>query len=53
MEDECTMCGSDVEVVDFGIYKGFKWFHTRCIICGYEESSEPDYDSMPGGYDDY
>lgn len=53
MEDGCTMCGSETEVVDFGTFKGFKWHHWKCTDCGHEESNEPDYDSMYGGHDDY
>ena len=51
--DECTICDGTTEVVDKGMYKGYMWYHTKCKECGHEESTEPDYDSMPGGHDDY
>ena len=53
MEDECTMCGGETEIIDSGSYNGSVWNHYRCTECGYEESEEPDWDSMPGGHDDY
>lgn len=52
MED-CTMCGGENEEVDFGFYKGFRWSHAKCTECEHEESTEPEYDSMFGGHDDY
>jgi len=51
--DECPLCGGEMELFDSGMFKGFKWVHLKCIECKYEESDEPDYDSLPGGRDDY
>lgn len=51
--EECPLCGGSVEVVDFGSYKGKTWYHYKCTECNYEESEEPDWDSMLGGHDDY
>ena len=47
------MCGGTMEEVDRGIYKGFTWNKMKCTECNYEESDEPDWDSEPGGHDDY
>lgn len=51
--EECPLCGSDVEVIDSGSYKGKVWYHYECTNpeCQHEESEEPDWDSMPGGHD--
>ena len=50
----CPECGSDLECIDEGTYKGIDWETLQCPECEYGESDEPDWDIMPGGkdYDD-
>lgn len=40
----CPSCGSDE-------YEKVTDWRKRCIECNYEESNEPDWDSMRGGPD--
>jgi rubrerythrin len=50
----CPVCGNDEMFVrDSGEYKGVEWLAWICDECGHEESDEPDWDSEPGGHDDY
>jgi hypothetical protein len=42
---ECEFCRCEMEEVDYLLYE--------CKNCGHTYSNEPDYDSMPGGHDDY
>lgn len=49
----CPQCNIELEVVDCGVYKGKLWNEYECPECDYCFSEEPDWDSMPGGHDDY
>ena len=51
--EECPLCGGNITIIDFGSYKGKIWYHYQCEECYYQESEEPDWDSMSGGHDDY
>lgn len=50
---ECTDCGCEMIVTDSGRYKRFTWTEWTCTSCGNVTTDEPDYDSEPGGHDDY
>ena len=55
---ECTECGSsNVSIVatDTEIFRrrAYDITHYKCDNCGYIFIIEPDWDSMPGGHDDY
>lgn len=51
IDTECPECGSEMELFDYGYSKYGNWKHYRCLECGNEESNEPDWDDMPGGWD--
>ena len=42
---ECPECGGEMEAVDYYLYV--------CPHCGEEIDDEPEWDSLPGGHDDY
>lgn len=48
----CPECGCGIHS-ELQEGDGFKWYDKSCLNCDYATSDEPDWDSMPGGYDDY
>ena len=52
--EQCYACGSsDIEYIEGGTFRGIKWNKWKCNECGEEYSTEPDYDAMSSGHDDY
>lgn len=49
----CPECGSEMEITDSGEYRNHDWENWKCFECGETIINEPDWDSMPGGHDDY
>ena len=51
---KCYYCSSkNLEHIESGYYKRIIWDGYKCLDCEREISDEPDWDSEPGGYDDY
>lgn len=49
----CTKCNEALIETDKGTFEREIWRVYVCEKCGEVYSNEPDYDSMPGGVDDY
>lgn len=49
---ECDCCGLEMYEGDTYYKVGNKYFCESCVEVGQLEPDEPDWDSMPGGYDD-
>lgn len=42
----CPECGSKMDIVDCGQFRGIDWENLECPDCGYRINDEPDWDFM-------
>lgn len=50
---DCPECGGDLETEYDGDFNGRTWEDKKCTVCDYAETNCPDFDTEPGGHDDY
>ena len=48
-DGDCPQCGGEVNTVLDGGH-GHEWEDSECTVCDWANSTEPDWDIMPGGY---
>ncbi len=51
-ENPCPECGCELDVEHDGS-GSHSWTNINCTFCDYGDTDEPNWDSMPGGHDDY